>query len=232
MKILPIAVFLFILTGALVSAVCSYQTAEDRINDDVNQALRQAMAQLPSDVITQDTIRCYRNNITIPELRDTAFIAMRMKRRGNRYETQMMAEANCSFLTVVKLSDQRATGTLLFISLLWLIGSLWYMRRYRPELLVQGLTYGGLVYADGKFTTVGGKPIRLTPMQHSLVELFFTAEDHTLSKQEIFDRLWPKKPDASDTLYTLIKRTKPILEANSNLKIESDRGRSYSLNIK
>ena len=69
-------------------------------------------------------------------------------------------------------------------------------------------------------------------MQHSLVELFFTAEDHTLSKQEICDRLWPKKPDASDTLYTLIKRTKPILEANSNLKIESDRGRSYSLNIK
>jgi DNA-binding winged helix-turn-helix (wHTH) protein len=57
-------------------------------------------------------------------------------------------------------------------------------------------------------------------------------ESHSLSKQEICDRLWPKKPNASDTLYTLIKRVKPILEAYSNLKIESDRGRSYALKLK
>ena len=50
--------------------------------------------------------------------------------------------------------------------------------------------------------------------------------------QEICDHLWPKKPDATDTLYTLIKRVKPIIEANSNLKIESDRGKSYTLEIK
>lgn len=232
MKLLPITVSLFFLTCALISGICSYQSAANRIDNDVNEALRQAIAQVSSDVITTDTIRCYRNHITIPELKDTAYIAMSMQRRGNRYEAQMKAEANCGFLTILKLSDQRAAGSLLFVSLLWLIGSLWYVRRFRPELLVQGLAYGGLVYADSKFTTTDGRPIRLTPMQHSLIEMFFTAEDHTLSKQDICDRLWPKKPDASDTLYTLIKRTKPILEANSNLKIESDRGRSYSLNIK
>lgn len=55
------------------------------------------------------------------------------------------------------------------------------------------------------------------------------SDGHTLSKQDICRRLWPKKPDASATLYTLIKRIKPVIEANSSLKIESDRGRSYTL---
>ena len=53
-----------------------------------------------------------------------------------------------------------------------------------------------------------------------------------VGKQEICDQLWPKKPDASDTLYTLIRRIKPIIEVHSSLKIESDRGKSYSLRIK
>ena len=69
-------------------------------------------------------------------------------------------------------------------------------------------------------------------MQHTLLEMFINSESHSLDKQEICDRLWPKKPDASDTLYTLIKRVKPIIEANSDLKIKSDRGKSYSLELK
>lgn len=69
-------------------------------------------------------------------------------------------------------------------------------------------------------------------MQHTLLEMFMTKENHTLTKQEICDALWPKKPDASDTLYTLIRRIKPIIEEYSNLRIESDRGKSYTLKIK
>lgn len=80
--------------------------------------------------------------------------------------------------------------------------------------------------------TAEGEQIRLTPMQHSLLEMFMTSEKHSLSKQEICNRLWPKKPDASDTLYTLVRRIKPVIEANSKLKIESDRGKSYSLKLK
>lgn len=34
------------------------------------------------------------------------------------------------------------------------------------------------------------------------------------------------------TVYTWVKRIKPIVEAHSVLKIESDRGKSYSLKIK
>ena len=79
--------------------------------------------------------------------------------------------------------------------------------------------------------SVQGHQIRLTPMQHELMEMFFHAENYTLSKQDICDRLWPKKSDASDTLYTLIRRVRPIIEANSDLKIESDK-KSYSLTLK
>ena len=96
----------------------------------------------------------------------------------------------------------------------------------------QGRSYGGIVFHNDTFMTQMGERIRLTPMQHSLLEMFMTNDTHTLSKQDICERLWPKKPDASDTLYTLIRRIKPIVEANSRLKIESDRGRNYSLRLK
>ena len=144
----------------------------------------------------------------------------------------MVAQANCDFMTILMLSDQRASGALLCAGILWIMCSLWYLRRFKPELFAKGLSYGGIVFANEKFMTAKGKPIHFTPMQHSLMEMFMTTESHSLSKQEICDRLWPRKPDASDTLYTLIKRVKPILEVNSNLKIESDRDRSYTLEIK
>lgn len=232
MKKLPFIIFLCIMATAVASSICSYRSAENRIEQDVNNALEMALAQMPRDVISADTIQCYRSNITIAELRDTACIAMRTVRRGERQQTVMVAEANCDVMTVFMLSDQRASGALLFAGVLWMLGSMWYVRRYKPELVVQGLSYGGIVFADNRFMTAEGEEIRLTPMQHSLLEMFMNAENHSLSKQEICDRLWPKKPDASDTLYTLIKRTKPIIDANSCLKIVSDRGRSYSLKLR
>lgn len=232
MKKLPILIFLFIMASAFCSCMYSYRSASDRIEVDVNNALKLTLAEMQCDVVSADTIRCYRNYLTIAELKDTACIAMRTVRRGERQETEIVAEANCDFMTVFMLSDQRASGVLLFAGILWIIGSLWYMRRFKPEVLVEGLRYGGLIYTNEKFMTSKGEQIRLTPMQHTLLEMFMNSENHCLSKQEICDRLWPKKPDASDTLYTLIKRMKPIIEEHSNLKIESDRGKSYTLKLK
>jgi DNA-binding SARP family transcriptional activator len=62
--------------------------------------------------------------------------------------------------------------------------------------------------------------------------MFFLSPSHSLTKAEICDALWPKKPDASDTLYTLIRRLKPVVEQHSDLKIESDRSKSYHLTTK
>ena len=232
MKNLPYIVFSFLMLCALCTSISSYHRTEYMIAQDVNQALKQVLVKMPDNVVTTDTIRCYRNCLTIAELKDTAGIAMRTVRRDGRWETKMVAEANCNFATTFMMSDQKASSSLLFIGMLWLLSSLWYVRRNKPELIVQGLAYGGIVFHDDKFMTVSGEEIRLTPMQHSLLEMFITTDSHTLSKQEICDQLWPKKPDASDTLYTLIKRIKPIIETHSTLKIESDRGKSYSLKLK
>ena len=229
MKKLPISIFLLVMLMAVVSAVTSYKATSTRISEDVNNALALTKYQMPCDVVSADTIRCYRNNITIAELRDTAYLAMRTVRKGNRQETELIAEANCDFSTIFMLSDQRASASLVVIGMLWLIGSSLYVRRHKPELIVQGIAYGGLIFNNDRFCNATGERIHLTPMQHTLLEMFLKSDDHTLTKQEICDRLWPKKPDANDTLYTLIRRIKPIIEANSNLKIESDRGRSYSL---
>lgn len=232
MKKLLIIINLFIIATAISSSVCSYRVAKNMIETDVNNALSLTLAEMPCDVVSADTIRCYRNYLTIAELKDTACIAMRTVYRKGRHETELVAEANCGFVTVFMLSDQRASGSILFFGILWMIGSLWYIRRTRPELIVQGLSYGGIVFANDKFMTTDGEQIRLTPMQHSLLEMFMISEDHSLSKQEICDRLWPKKPDASDTLYTLIRRIKPIIETHSNLKIETDRSRGYTLRFR
>lgn len=187
---------------------------------------------MSSNIVTTDTIRCYRSFLTISTLKDTAGIAMRSVRRDNHWETHLVAEHNCSTITIFRMSDQRASGALLFAGFLWLLSSLGYMRIRRPKEARLGLSYGGIIYHDEQFSTSAGEQIRLTPMQHTLLEMFITSDTHTLSKQEICDRLWPKKPDASDTLYTLIRRIKPIIEGNSSLKIVSNRGRSYTLEIK
>ena len=229
MKRFPFIVFCIIILSALCTGMRSYSDAEHKISEDVNNALSQTLAQMPGDMVSADTIRCYRNNLTIAALKDTACIAMRTVRRHGKLETELVADANCGALTVLRLSDQRASATLLGMGMLWLLGSVWYARRRRSQLVVEGLSYGGIVYSGEQFTTSSGTPIRLTPMQHSLLEMFMLSDSHTLSKQDICQRLWPKKPDASATLYTLIKRIKPVIEANSSLGIESDRGRSYTL---
>jgi DNA-binding response OmpR family regulator len=77
-----------------------------------------------------------------------------------------------------------------------------------------------------------GNKVKLTPMQQQLMEMLWKSSTHQLSKTEICNTLWPKKPDANETLYTLIRRLKPIIEQHSDLKIEADRGKSYGLTIK
>lgn len=233
MKRFPLIVFCIIILSALCTGIRSYSDAEYKINEDVNNALSLTLAQMPGDVVSADTIKCYRSYITIAALKDTACIAMRTVRRHGRLETVLVADANCNALTVFKMSDQKASAALLGLGLLWMLGSVWYIRWRKPQLSADisagHLSYGGIIYTDGQFTTSSGTTIRLTPMQHSLLEMFMLSDSHTLSKQDICQRLWPKKPDASATLYTLIKRIKPVIEANSSLKIESDRGRSYTL---
>lgn len=75
MKTLPYIVFSFIMLCALCTSINSYNRTENMIAQDVNRALEQVLAKMPDNVVTTDTIRCYRNCLTIAELKDTAGIA-------------------------------------------------------------------------------------------------------------------------------------------------------------
>ena len=211
----------------------SYRLTSQIVNEDMDRALALTLKQQHSNVISQDTIRTFNSHLQIAELRGKATLAV--DTRGQKFK----AYAHCSEATIFSLSDQRPATILCVLTGLWAI-FIWYRRHCSvasgPLAIVtpNGNTYGGLTYSEegGHFFAADGKQVKLTPMQHHLMEMFFHTPSHSLTKTEICDALWPKKPDASETLYTLIKRIKPVIEQHSDLKIESDRSKAYRLKIK
>lgn len=69
MKKLPFVIFVFIMLCALCSSISSYKSTVNGITRDVNNALKLTLAEMPTDVINADTIRCYRSHLTIAELK-------------------------------------------------------------------------------------------------------------------------------------------------------------------
>ena len=143
--------------------------------------------------------------------------------------------ADCSFATVFGLSDQRLPVVLMLAAMLWGVFSMFYMRRraVKPTVAANFQCVGGLQFDSSRnaFYTMSGDEMRFTPMQFELMRMFFSAEEHKLSKAEICAALWPGKPDASETLYTLIRRLKRVVEQDTNIKIEAERGRAYKLRV-
>ena len=214
-----IVLFALIIASSFTS-LDSYRSTSKMVNEDMDRALALALEEQQSDVISQDTIRTFNNHLQIAELRGKATLAV--DTRGQKFK----AYAHCSEATIFSLSDQRPA------TILWALTGLWALLMwYRSSC---NNAFGGLTYSeeDRRFYAADGSQVQLTPMQHQLMEMFFQSPSHSLSKTEICDALWPKKPDASETLYTLIRRLKPFVEQYSDLKIESDRSKSYRLKIK
>ena len=214
-----VVLFALIIASSMVS-LTSYKTTEKLVTEDVNQALAKALDEQQSDVISADTIQVFNSHLQIEGLRGNAVLAVDTK-KGFRPRPQV------STATILSLSDQRPSMILWSMVLLWSLFCLYQHRR----LSALGF-YGGLALQDGRFVNDKGCEVKLTPMQQQLMEMLWQSPSHQLSKAEICDALWPKKPDASETLYTLIRRLKPIIEEHSDLKIESDRGKSYGLTIR
>lgn len=231
-----IIVFLIIVGCAFAAGQHGYNGAKAEIVADMNQALEQTLAGKQEGWITPDTIADYRSHLKLAALKQTSIIyyagernnslrSRKMVWHGNRNLT-FQGYANCSFASVFAMSDQRPTVWLSVVAMLWLAFSLVYFRRQRKGMIV----LGGLMYDSEKrqFLTLKKEQIGLTPMQEHLLQMFFHADEHQLGKHEICDELWPKKPDASDTLYTLIRRIRPILSDNG-LTISTERGKNYML---
>lgn len=214
-----VVLFALIIASSMASLTC-YQTTEELVTEDMNQALAKALEEQQSDVISADTIQMFNSHLRMEALRGRAVLAVDTKRG-------FCPRPQVSTATIVSLSDQRPAMVLWSMALLW---GLFCMYRYRRNMTL-GL-YGGLTLQKGIFLDAKGCIVKLTPMQQQLMEMLWLSPSHKLSKTEICDALWPKKEDSSETLYTLIRRLKPIIEEHSDLKIESDRGKSYGLKIK
>ena len=248
-RIAVLMCILLMLTSVIVGIDSLCRTRNDA-RCDVEQALTQTLLSCPDDEITTDTIRVFRDHIAQTEIRDAAYLALEW-REDRHGQPVMVAHTGLTIWTLWLLSDQRASGILASLAALWLMLGLWLKWRKESEVAIQNCCVvanpgGSVVTGNNRLSETislgrlrfdvlhnrfyaDGHELRFTPMQHQLMELFFRAPGHQMDKNEICEHLWPRKPDANDTLYTLIRRIKPIIEGQSDLRIECERGRSYTL---
>lgn len=222
-------VFIVLCVSSLAAGIDNLYRTLYRAQQSVDYALEQTLHRCQTDQIDADTIRVYRSLIAMSALRDTAYLSVSIAETDDQRQPQLQAHTGLSFCQLWALSDQRASTTLATIATVWLIVSMWLVKRQQARCK-NLIRLGLLSYntEDGGFY-VRDEQVHFTPMQQTLMELFLMAPDHTLRQQEICDRLWPKKPDASATLYTLIRRLKSILNEKAQISIECNRGESYLL---
>jgi hypothetical protein len=208
----------------------------------MNQALSQTISEKENGFITPDTITNYRQHLKIDALKNHSFLyyacnnkdnticSRKIKWHSQQYSVEFQSYANCSAADIMGLSDQRLPVSISITAILWAVLSILYFRKQHKGVIV----LGNMMYAEDEhsFYDLNKAPVALTPMQEKLMTMFFSSSNHKLSKQQICDELWPKKPDASETLYTLVRRIKPIIQTRGNLKIISERGKDYKLCIK
>ena len=273
-KLLSVAVFLTLMLTSLLAGRHNYCKARNEITADLNQALAQTLKERKDYIITQDTIRVYKQlrktsggqvliavsdewfcrYLKDKRLQQAAFITfdvvdsdfqnnslgdqaicsdtLIVKDKHAGETLALKGYARLSVASILGMSDQRIPAACMISAFLWAMLSWLYLRK-KQEGSEAVTGFGGLVYSevDQRFYTAAHTPIRFTPMQQQLMLLFWNAPSHSLTKEDICAALWPKKEDANDTLYTLIRRLKPIVEEHTNLKIVADRGRNYSLEI-
>ena len=231
MKKLPILIFILLCLTAMATSCGSYRKAERNIENDLKQALAKTINEKGMETMRQDSIRAYRSiartegemmtiavgdetlrrHLRNPQLGEMAFITYTVRCERGGWKVTFDTEAKCSAVMIWSLSDQRLSAWLSVMALLSLALSFRGRRQLRP------------ITMDSFSAT------HLTPMQRQLMEMFVASGSHRLSKHEICDALWPKKDDASETLYALISRLKRELDKTSNYDIISDRGRAYAL---
>lgn len=220
------------------------------------RSIARTEGEMMTIAVRDETLRRHLRN---PQLGEMAFITYKVRCERGEWKVTFDTEAKCSAVMIWNLSDQRLSAWLSVMALLSLALSFRDRRRSQPTNEARAESQARLGYAlqeggrQSQPTTnrepssslewprcEGGRqsqPItmdsfsetHLTPMQRQLMEMFVASGSHRLSKHEICDALWPKKDDASETLYALISRLKRELDKTSNYDIISDRGRAYIL---
>jgi len=207
-----IVILLFL--AAMFSGEQSYKKARHIIVSDLNQALSSTLASSRDDIITPDTVALMRDNLTLPVLKDSTYIAYCLpgdKPKGicsdimHLEDATIRGYADVSMASVLGLADKRLPAAFSLMAVLWLIGSAMLTRRKQMKPALQ-----------------------LTPMQRQLLDMFKEVPEGELSKEEICRTLWPGKPMTDDAMYSLIRHLKTSLDG-SGYEIETRRGFGYRL---
>lgn len=274
-KYFPITVFLCLFISSLLAGHYSFREAQREISNDLTQALYHTYKENQNSMISQDTIRAYKQIQTFTDgmsflaitdkrfidylkyeqLRKGAYVSFGLFNQSAKNwhfseneilsDTLIISDAKLgetivlkgvskpTLATILSISNQCPSLTLAVLSLVWALFS-WMSFRKKREGNEDLSCFGGVRFSevDETFYGMNGEPIHFTPMQTQLMRLFWEHPSHSIPKDEICAVLWPKKEDANDTLYTLVKRIKPILEDNTNLRLTADRGKSYVLKNK
>jgi len=178
--------------------------------------------QIPDNVIASDTV---------------VWLSPTVNATSEGLFVSLQGYAQCPVTTILALSNQ--TWAEIFLLMAIIMGAYYFYlcrKQQRGGLGAEkDLVHFGnltLCYDKNCFVNEQRDKLKLTPMQYALMEMFFLSSSHQLPKADICDALWPGKENADETLYTLIRRLKPIVEEQSNLKITADRGRAYVLEVK
>ena len=207
-----VVVLLFL--AAAFSGERSYKNARHNIIRDLNNAMSVTIARTHEKTITPDTVALLRENLTIPLLKDSTYISYCLpgdKPKGICSDTMFLdnaevrSYADVSFASVFGIADKRMPVAFSLLALLWMLGSVLLTKKKQGPALAQ-----------------------LTPMQRQLFDMFLSSTDGELSKEEICNALWPKKPQPDETLYSLIRHLKASLDG-CGYEIETRRGVGYRL---
>ena len=175
-------------------------------------------------------IRDFRNHISISELRDVAYLSFNMT-DGEQLKVNWNVKQNVA--TIFSLSNQKYSFALTLLAVLWALFSARYFQKREAQMLARHfVTIGNLSFdPERQRFLCGSKEVKFTPMQQQVMEMFFAEDSHRLNQTDICQKLWPKKDDANETLYTLIRRLKSVVHEQTDLDIEAERGKGYLLKV-
>ena len=218
------------------------------LNADTIQTYAKLQEVIGAPVSVNGSHRAFTEALSITGLKDVSTLSLHILKKNSPATTadasgltlSFRGYARCSATMLFSLSKQTIPATLLLAALLWGGFTFFYFRRRTKTNASNGqqqenfITFGNLSLSlqEACFYNEQQEKLKLTPMQYTLMEMFYLSSSHLLFKSDICQSLWPGKDNADETLYTLIRRLKPIVEDNSNLRITTDRGRAYGLEIK
>ena len=128
--IVAIIVFFSLMVPSLFLGYANYVTAKEHIIEDVNQALVKTVLLSHPERITADTLRVFKSNLQIGQLKETAYLSLctdepskvsfcsdTVSFRTAYERLYIRAYPNCSKATIFSLSEQTVPSTLLAASM-------------------------------------------------------------------------------------------------------------------